>query len=324
MTLPNIRQIISELIRRPSLIIKLCILGASLAIVLGFFGALHPAFDTIAHSRLHFGLALIVACLVMLATKHFISGTFAAIFATVGIFYAASGLPISNTQAALPGKPVYSVFHLNLYWKNQEKQRTVDLIQKLDPELISFSEASFFWDETLNQLNRDWPYLYHCPEFNKRGGVKIYSKWKLDEESAYCGVYGSLALVEADAPDGKKLTLGSAHIRWPWPASGPEQILHAKPKLETLEKDALITGDFNATTWSLDLKTFAEYGGLEIVSGIGPSWVFDQVPEALIRFIGLPIDQVMHKGRIHIVEAKALPSVASDHLPILVKFQLEE
>jgi len=303
---------------RPSNYIKLCILGASLAIVLGFLGSLHPAFDTIAHSRLHFAAALLIACLVMLFTKHFISSFIALVFSVIGFFYAASGLPISNNQPSLDNKPIYTMFHLNLFWKNDEQRRSIELIRELNPDIISFSEASFLWDEMLYQLIEDWPHLY------QRGGVKIYSKWPINKDSAYCGTYGSAALVDIDAPDGKKLELGSVHIRWPWPASGPEQVLEAKPRLEQLGKDALIAGDFNATTWSLSLKQFAEYGRLKIVPNIGPSWVFDQVPEILIRFIGLPIDQVMHKGRVHIVEAKTLASVGSDHLPVLVKFQLKD
>ncbi len=314
---------IPKILLRPSTYIKLCIAGASLAIVLGFLGALHPAFDTIAHSRLHFAVALIVACLAMLTTRHFISSIIAVIFAVIGLVFASSGLPLGNAQPALANQPIYSMFHLNLYWKNKQQRKTIEFIRELDPDIVSFSEASFLWDEMLYQLIEDWPYLYHCPEYNKRGGVKIYSKWPINKDSTYCGTYGSLALVDVDAPDGKKLELGSAHIRWPWPASGPKQVLHAKAKLEALGVDALIAGDFNATTWSYSLKQFAEYGNLELVKGIGPSWMFDQVPETLIPFVGLPIDQVMHKGRVHIVEAKSLPSVGSDHLPILIRFQLK-
>ena len=62
--------------------------------------------------------------------------------------------------------------------------------------------------------------------------------------------------------------------------------------------------------------------GLVHVAGIGPSWLYRRLPDALRPYAGLPIDQVFAKGGIVILSARTLEAVGSDHLPVLVEFSL--
>ena len=45
-------------------------------------------------------------------------------------------------------------------------------------------------------------------------------------------------------------------------------------------------------------------------------------PPALAPFFGLPIDNVMTKGRVQVTSVKSLPSIGSDHLPLLVELTI--
>ncbi len=151
----------------------------------------------------------------------------------------------------------------------------------------------------------------------------IFSKFAFVPGSEFCGTYAALALNDV-VIDGRTVTIGSAHLRWPWPASGPRLVTALTPRLRTLGADALIAGDFNAVTWSALLSRFAREGGLTIVDGIGPSWLHRWFPEGMIAIAGLPIDQALMKGDVRVVSARTLPPVGSDHLPVLVEFVVRD
>ncbi|MEM9278966.1 MAG: endonuclease/exonuclease/phosphatase family protein [Pseudomonadota bacterium] len=298
--------------------------GAILVIFLGFLGRYHPALDTFAHLRLHVSAGLFVCSFVLFAYRRKIPALLTLLTSLTGFLYSFNGTPYAaKIQTADHGKPVYQLFHLNLLWLNPKKQLVIDRIREINPELISISEASNQWEPFLSQLESDWPHKAHCPEWHIRGGVTIYSKWKLDHSSDYCGVYGSFQKTFAVLEDGSKITIGSAHPRWPWPASGPEQIDTLLPELEKIGPDALIAGDFNATTWSWSLYRFATAGQLKIHAGIGGTWMFGALPEPVVQVIGFPIDNVMSKGKVNILSVETLEEMGSDHLPLLVKFQID-
>jgi len=299
------------------------IIGCSLAIGIGFLGFIHPAFDTFSHFRLHLSLGLFLVGVIIALREWQWLGLLALIMGGIGFYTASNGTLLTKRVAEVDSnRPVYSLLHFNLYWVNSKREAAIDKIIELDPELISLSEAATRWTFEIKRLDEKWPYLIHCPEWGKRGGIRFYSKWPLVKEGQYCGPYGSFARTEVTAPDGTVFTSGSVHLRWPWPASGPKQLQTITPELKKVSKDALFAGDFNATTWSYSVKQFAKASGMEVIPGIGPTWMIDELPLKHTWWAGLPIDNVMHKGKMQVLSANAIEDLGSDHLPLLVKFQI--
>lgn len=297
--------------------------GAGAVIVAGFFGWLHPALDTVAQFRLHLSVGLAIASTLLMLRSHKQVGLVYLMIAAAGFAFSLEGTVFSRQDVArLEGKSVHRLFHMNLFWHNEEKQRVIANIIELDPLIVSLSETSTSWEGQLKRLEKKWPYDLHCAEFGFRGGVRIYSKYPFDAANNFCGSYGSFLRTDVIFPNGDRIALGSAHPRWPWPASGPKQYKSFKPVLEKLGPDALIAGDFNTTTWSHELRNFAQSGGLTIVPGVGATWFFGVAPARLTRIVGLPIDNVLAKGRVRVLSAQTLEAMGSDHLPILVEFQL--
>ncbi|MEM7069318.1 MAG: endonuclease/exonuclease/phosphatase family protein [Pseudomonadota bacterium] len=298
--------------------------GAIFLVLGGFANPIHPAFDTMAQFRLHLSAGLISSAVLLLLFRKPVFSLIALAVGVLGASFVTSGTTLSaKTLAPLPGQPFYQIFHLNLYWKNQHKADVVERILEIDPQLISVAEVAGGWDWHLKKFESRWPHTAHCPEWSDRGGIKIYSKWKLDNSNDFCGDYGSLLLTRVSTDDGINFALGSAHPRWPWPASGPRQIATHLPHLQQIGEDGLIVGDFNSTTWSWSLQQFANAGGLKIFDGIGATWFFGSMPAPIVRIAGLPIDNVMSKGKIRILSARTIDSMGSDHLPLLIDFQLE-
>ena len=299
------------------LILMLAIIAMS-GIALGFLGQLHPFFDTGANFRAHLSFALLIFTLVLIYQRRLLIGAFAAAIVFLG-FYNSSAMLASASNT--PGK--YSLLYMNVLFSNSTPQKAFALIAKLNPDIVALSEYSIEWQSRAVSLKNNYRYSFHCPEWENIGGSIIFSRWPMEEGNEYCHDYAALGLKNIIL-DGKKITIGAVHLRWPWPASGPRQVNKLEPALSQLSSDALIAGDFNSTTWTWLLRRFANYGNLEIFQGIGPSWIYRHFPTTLARYAGLPIDNVMSKGIVEITSATTLDPVGSDHLPLLIKFNLSD
>ena len=298
-------------------------LGAIVGLALGYLGWHHPAFDTFAHLRFHLALALLAGFFLLLLSRYRRMSALAFGVILFAFYTSLPGLKIAGQRLdRIPDQPEYELLHLNLLWNHDQPASVVEWIRQLDPDLLSLAEASRVWAPHLKRLEIRYPYFFNCPETGKRGGVRIYSRLPFAPGADYCAYYGVFGTTRITTPDGDHFTLGSLHLRWPWPASGPKQLEGILPELKDLDEDALIAGDFNATTWSFALQQFADAGQLTIVEGIGPTWLFEEFPSFVAEWFGFPIDNVLYKGRIRLLEANKLPSVGSDHHPILVRFQL--
>lgn len=62
---------------------------------------------------------------------------------------------------------------------------------------------------------------------------------------------------------------------------------------------------------------------MNIVPSVGPTWMIAELPLKSTWWAGLPIDNVMQKGMIRIMSADTLQDMSLDHLPVLVKFQIQ-
>lgn len=301
------------------------LLGLSAVVALGFLGFLHPAFDTLGQLRLHASVGLFFLALGWRALG--CSNAPAILFALVafaGAAGSASGLPgVGARDVALTGEKARKLLQFNLRFDNSDHAGVLAMIEATDADILSLAEYSELWREPLERLSARWPFRFHCGESGHVGGSAIFSKFPFAPGREFCGDYASLALKDVEI-DGRRIAVGSAHLRWPWPASGPRQVGRLSGELRNLPADALIAGDFNAATWSHTLQRFADAGKLETVAGIGPTWLHGMLPASLARHVGFPIDNVLAKGAVRIVSARTLAPAGSDHLPVLVEFVVRD
>ncbi len=300
------------------LIILLAISGKSLAILAGFLGPLHPAFDTFAHFRLHLAAGLILVSLAGLALGIRKAGIAGMAVAAVAIITAWQALPLPGTSTAQAG-PVHRLLFFNMRFDNPQPQQVTALIARTGADILMLTEYSRMWEPRLTFLKKGYPYHFHCPEWREVGGTVMYSKFPIEAQQRYCHDYAALGLVRVGI-DGVPVTIASAHMRWPWPASGPRQLKAITPALQGIGDNVLMAGDFNATVWSHHMHRLSQLGGLTIYAGLGPTWILYPVPTWLARYGGLPIDNVLSKGAVRIVSARTLEPAGSDHLPVLVEF----
>jgi endonuclease/exonuclease/phosphatase (EEP) superfamily protein YafD len=299
------------------------LLAISAALGLGFLGEVHPAFDSISHFRLHLAVALgVLAGFAILGRQPFTALAFM-LLAAFGIYESTKGLPHSAGSAADADTRTYRLFSMNLLWNNPEPQRVFDSIAESDPDFLFLTEFSRQWERRVPQFANDYPYRLRCPQWGAMGGSLIMSRYPLDSEDAYCDGDGAFTRTTAFL-DGSKITLGAVHLRWPWPGSGMREIAQLTPALAGLGPDAIVAGDYNASSWSVAASSLNKAGGLQQIEGIGPSWgpslrIADKNRQ-WPQWLGLPIDNAATKGAVKVVDARTLESAGSDHLPVLIDF----
>ncbi|MET3790734.1 endonuclease/exonuclease/phosphatase family protein [Aquamicrobium terrae] len=304
-----------------------CMIAASLGLMLGFFGSLHPAFDSFAHFRVHLAAVTAVLALVLLFSPYRVLALSALVFATSAFSSttAAMRLPFGMAATAFPIKPadqaVYRLMELNLRYDNAAPEKVLSLIGRVQPDVVTLSEVSEMWEEKLNLLQSAYPNRIMCESRDPRFGVAVLSRRPFaDGGEPSCHRLLSLTVTSVDF-GGVAVDIGSLHLGWPWPFPQAEQIADLRQPLSTLRDNAILAGDLNSTPWSAAAHDIAEAGGFAIVPSPGPTWIDRRLPHALL-FAGLPIDNVFAKGDITVHSIERLEPVGSDHMPLLVEFSL--
>jgi endonuclease/exonuclease/phosphatase (EEP) superfamily protein YafD len=302
----------------------------SLPLVAGFFGRLHPAFDSFAHFRVHLAILLALAALPLLATRSFrLHGLLGTTLGCAAILTVTSTsfLPgLGPVQASYQPKdelsPVYRLMQLNLRFDNPEPGKVLSLVGRVRPDVVTLNEVSEMWSEKLALLSGAYPHRIVCTMDNRAGGVAILSLRPFAEGTqGQCLNGGTFATATIDL-GGRVVEVGALHLHWPWPFDQSSQIDDATPLLAAMGETSILAGDLNATPWSAASDRVAKAAGMTPAGPAGPTWLYRTLPETL-RFAGLPIDRIFAKGEVVVHSVNRLEAVDSDHLPVLVEFSLE-
>lgn len=307
----------------------ICLTASTVPLFLGFFGSLHPAFDSLGHFRVHLAVIVAILAIPLLATPHRVSALSALVFAVAAfstITDKLNVLGLKPVHAALEAKPadraVYRLLQINLRFDNRAPEKVLSLIGSSAPDVVTLNEVSAMWDSKIDLLKSAYPYSVVCPRPNGVFGVAILSRrpFAKDKEPR-CFERGALATTTVDF-SGLEMDVAAIHLGWPWPFDQAHQIAMLSSSLAALSPTAIMAGDLNATPWSAAALKVADAGGLTLMPSVGSTWLFMQLPDSM-RFLGLPIDNVFSKGDILIHSVKRMENVGSDHLPLLVEFSIK-
>ncbi|MGC4025172.1 MAG: endonuclease/exonuclease/phosphatase family protein [Mesorhizobium sp.] len=302
------------------LLVLLLTLIISVALVLGFFGRVHPAFDAFSHFRLHLAALLFLCGIAMFALHYRLHAAAAALLAagcvgvTVPHFFQSEMVPAPTDQ------PVYKLLQLNAYYGNKEPKAVLSLIAREHPDIVTMEEVSDNWREELNIIKTAYPYRLDCGEGSF--STVILSRRSMNEgHNPYCAPNGRVALAQIDL-NGRLIDVMALHLPWPWPFEQWQTVRDHAPLLQMLGDTAIAAGDFNAAPWSATVREVVALGGFTRIEHFGPTWIGHHTLPESFKFLGLPIDQVMTKGRIIVHSTRTLEAVGSDHLPVLVEFSI--
>ncbi|UVI40694.1 endonuclease/exonuclease/phosphatase family protein [Qipengyuania spongiae] len=232
---------------------------------------------------------------------------------------------LAPAQIPLPdhvdGMSCAKVLSLNVLQTNDRYQRTADLIDRVDPDIVLLMETNGQWLDALEpQLSR---YGYRLERLLDNTYGMIFAT-KLDVDRA-----AMVSATDTDTPtlyatlrtdDGARFEVVGLHPRPPRPGRSTENrdaiIARAGARTPDRLSNVLAIGDFNDVPWSRTTQNFREEGGyLDPRAGRGSYATF---PASLVTF-GWPLDQIMVKDGVKVESLEIGPDVGSDHLPLLAR-----
>jgi len=317
--------------KRPTFILFYILLFFILTpLLLSFLNFLHPLFDSFSHFRIQL-LWMVLPLLFMLILLH--KKTYRVIHLTLFIIFALYLYFISQPftpKVDTTKTKTFKHMQFNLNFRNQKMEKFTEFIKNNPMDIITLQEVTDEHREILEKLKvhifsvelsgefpflaqkkGEYPYQAYC-NFRAVGAVAVLSKHPFETE-AVClnGAIWAKVLV-----DDKAINVLSTHLYWPYPHHQPEQVKELLPVLEGIPSPTLISGDFNAVSWSHAVKQIASASNTHIVDGL--RWSIElktQLP--LLPFMKLPIDHLLLSNEFEVKSIKVEDGLGSDHLPVV-------
>ncbi|MGB8818545.1 MAG: endonuclease/exonuclease/phosphatase family protein [Rhizobiaceae bacterium] len=296
------------------------------ALILGHLNFLHPAFDSLAHFRLHLAAFGVLSALVLAGFRNPLGA--AALGVTSLLSFAITVWPVlATSKAAAPTEagPVYRLLQANLRFDNATPEALLRLIGQTKPDIVTVQEVSAQWEPKLAAIKGTYPHQLICPGTNRVGGVAILSRRPfMPSGLAICAHKGAFAAQAVDFNGGQVL-IASIHLEWPWPHLQPLQLDLMKAtfeKLRTAGAPVLIGGDMNATPWSAAVALVSRQTGTRTLPRARGTWLLGRFPESWTTYLGLPIDNILASPGVALLSAETGAQFGSDHRPLLVEFMV--
>jgi len=323
------------------ILLYLALIGTALAFLLGFLNSLHPFFDALSNFRVHL-LMMVLPLTLIIAFFH--EKPYNYVFLTITLlgvaylyFITRPFVPEQNTKDK---NATFTHMQFNLNFRNSEMDKFIDYIVKNPVDIITLQEVTSAHRELLEELKTDgynisikkeypflerkkgaYPYQVYG-DFRGVGGGAILSKYPINPKKTV-SIDGQGFLWTEIMVKEKPIYVGVVHLFWPFPYSQQKQIALLKPVLENIPKPTLISGDFNAVSWSDAVSKIATYSQTKAVEGM--RWSINlknQLP--LLPFMKLSIDQLLLSEELLVKTIEVKNSLGSDHLPIVSEIILNE
>jgi endonuclease/exonuclease/phosphatase (EEP) superfamily protein YafD len=284
--------------------------------LVGFLGHLWWIFDLATHFRVQYAVLLAPAAAVLAGLERRTSFLLAAgaLAANLGLIiplYLSTPLP-ADESATL------QILSFNVTASNPERASVIEYLAASGADIIFLHESSTDWEDAV--ARSDLPYRM----ISARAPGSVFGTLGLVGEDTVArvvplGDYGQLSIeVSTQLGESEIKVLGTHPLSPISPvraAARDEQLRMVGEWAARQDVPVVVTGDFNASTWSRGFSLVIGEAGLvnsQRGFGIHASWPAD------LTLLGIPIDHLIHSPELTTVDRRLGESRGSDHLPLLV------
>jgi endonuclease/exonuclease/phosphatase (EEP) superfamily protein YafD len=220
-----------------------------------------------------------------------------------------------------------TLLQANVFKFNFTHDALINLIYKEKPDIIVLAEVTPRWQRALYALYTDWPHILITPEDGSHG-MAVFSKYPFEDARVVFMSDRQIPSYILDIQAGdQRFKIVSVH---PLPPVTQNFYQNRNQHFDWIQNNLdrlndaplIITGDFNISMYAPRYKSFARHTGLNNArhtQGIYNGWfVYDQ------RYLGIPIDHVLHNDRIQIEDFRTGADIKSDHLPTITRFTISD
>ncbi|SNT69419.1 endonuclease/exonuclease/phosphatase family protein [Psychrobacter sp. LV10R520-6] len=215
----------------------------------------------------------------------------------------------------------------NVLTPNKQTQDLVDLVNQRQPDILITLESDQKWQEALSQIEPDYPHTVKIPLDNLYG-MHLYSKLELIDPIVHYLMIDDIPSIHT------QLRLQSGRIIWlyclhPMPPSPTEadksttrdaELLMVGKHIKENDQTAILAGDLNDVAWSKTTRRFQRISGL-LDPRIGRHFI--NTFHVDYPFLRWALDHLFHSACFTVVNIERLPSIGSDHFPVLTTLQYE-
>jgi endonuclease/exonuclease/phosphatase (EEP) superfamily protein YafD len=215
------------------------------------------------------------------------------------------------------------LFIANVYQDNRDVGSCIRAIEKCEPDLVMLVETDWQWKKELDKaLSKRFKHQVSEP-LNNTYGIILYSNQKLINPQIKYLIEKDVPSVHTlvELPCGEKFRLYGLHPKPPVPhetARSTErdaEILLVAKEAEHRKEPVIVAGDLNDVAWSYTTELFLKISKLlDPRRGRG----FFNTFNAHYWFLRWPLDHVFCSTHFELISLKRLPSIGSDHFPILI------
>jgi endonuclease/exonuclease/phosphatase (EEP) superfamily protein YafD len=333
----NVTGAISKLDNFNNWIRLLCILLA-VAYVLSLGAASFWVFDLFRHFLLQYALLAVVFALLALARK-----LWPCVLAMI-VLCGLCGYEIISridyipppTAEALAGPGLLKVITYNRHHSLTSHQEMVDFIKAENPDIFFILEANETHAEALKKdMKEAYPYQLLFPKENAFGMVAA-SRHPFKSKSVTfsqiivkSGLKNFILIAKIQIKGFAPVSFYALHTPPPLRSWFFEQrnaeLDHAASIINYNHKDRnsniVLLGDWNITPYSPFFSRLLESTGFKnqtMSRFFLPTW-----PAQYYSFFQIPIDHILHRGNMTLIDKRRGPSLGSDHHAVVAVYQLE-
>lgn len=215
----------------------------------------------------------------------------------------------------------------NVLTPNNNTQALVNLVQQKQPDVLITLESDQKWEEALTVIEPDYPYTAKVPLDNLYG-MHLYSKFELiDPEVKYLLIDDIPSIhTQLRLPNNKVIWLYCLHPMPPSPTEADKsttrdaELLMVGRHIKENNQTAILAGDLNDVAWSKTTLMFQRISGL-LDPRIGRFFI--NTFHVNYPFLRWALDHIFHSPCFTLVDIERLPSIGSDHFPVLTTLQYE-
>lgn len=216
----------------------------------------------------------------------------------------------------------------NVLQTNRSVDKLLELVKEHDPDILLTLETNNWWEEKLDEgLLEKYDCKVAVPMENLYG-MHVYSKIKLIDPEVVYRIKDDIPGVNTsvELPSGKIVYLYFVHPMPPSPTEAyastgrDAELALVGKQVKEHGGTSIVAGDLNDVAWSHSTRLFKRLSGLvDPRVGRGLFATF----HAQYWFARWPLDHVFHTTDMALVNLRRLPSIGSDHFPILIELSYE-
>lgn len=311
--MPERRSFLSASFRIEGVFDAVFLLGLSGA-WLGLLGRFHWTLDLLSHFRWQylFGCLVLIVWAVLRKRQVLLLMSVITLLLNAGLI---GSLALVTGQYRVPEGERLRVVSLNVLASNPHKERVLEYLRQVRPDIIFCMEVDAGWAQALQELRADFP---HGLVRDQSGnfGVALLSRVPLAEVQVFMTSESDMPSIRAELSyQGRDLLILGTHPLPPmrsWMADSRDaQLRGIAEVVRHAQMPVLVMGDLNATPWSQGMRLIKAENALAYRSpdpAWSPTWHAGTI-------FALPIDHALCLPPLIIASRKIGPDVGSDHRP---------